>query len=199
MPRVARIVAPGSPHHVTQRGSRREPVFFDDADRQKYLMLLMECKDKYGPDVWACCLMTNHVHLVAVPRRAEALARALRDTHQAYAAWMNRRLRVSGHLRQERFYSTALDESHLWAAVAYVERNPVRAGMVERAEQHPWSSAAARCGQRSDPLLAADWPPGGVQIDWSAWLAREQPAEELQAIRGRTMTGRPCVVVCGAA
>ena len=192
MPRVARIVAPGFSHHVTQRGNRREPVFFEDADRQEYLMLLMDYRGKYGLDVWAYCLMTNHVHFVAVPRAADSLARTMRDTHQAYSSWLNRRLGQSGHVWQGRFYSTALDESHLWAAVAYVERNPVRAGLVERAEEYPWSSAAARCGRRQDPLLASDWPRGGKVTDWSAWLAGEPPAKQIDAIRGRTMTGRPC-------
>ena len=105
---------------------------------------------------------------------------------------MNRRLDQTGHVWQGRFYSTALDESHLWAAVGYVERNPVRAGMVRRAEKYPWSSAAAHCGHRPDPLLAGDWPPSEVDIDWSAWLAKEPPAEQVKAIRGQTMTGRPC-------
>ena len=192
MPRVARIVAPGFSHHVTQRGNRREPVFFEDADRQEYLMLLMDYRGKYGLDVWAYCLMTNHVHFVAVPRAADSLARTMRDTHQAYSSWLNRRLGQSGHVWQGRFYSTALDESHLWAAVAYVERNPVRAGMVDRAEEYPWSSAAARCGRRHDPLLASGWPMPGKKTDWSAWLAGELPAKQVEAIRGRTMTGRPC-------
>ena len=83
MPRVARIVAPGFPHHITQRGNRREPVFFDDADRQQYLMLLMDYRGKYGLDVWAYCLMTNHVHFVGVPQAADSLARTMRDTHQS--------------------------------------------------------------------------------------------------------------------
>jgi putative transposase len=116
----------------------------------------------------------------------------MRDTQQAYSAYMNRRLAQSGHLWQGRFYSTVLDESHLWAAVAYVERNPVRAGMVQRAEEYPWSSAAAHCGRRRDPVLAEDWPPAGVVPDRSAWLSQEQPADQVQAIRRRTLTGRPC-------
>lgn len=195
MPRVARIVAPGFPHHVTQRGNRREPVFFEDGHRHKYLLLLMDYKQRYGLDIWAYCLMTNHVHLVAVPHAADSLARTMRDTHQAYSSWLNRRLGQSGHLWQGRFYSTALDESHVWAAAAYVERNPVRAGMVPQAEEYAWSSAASHCGMRCDRLLAPDWPPEAVVSDWSAWLAREQAPEQVKAIRERTMTGRPCGAV----
>ena len=200
MPRVARIVAPGMPHHVTQRGNRREAVFFEPGDRQRYVMLLMDYRRRYGLDIWAYCLMTNHVHLLAVPRSADSLARTMRDTHQAYSAWLNRRLRQTGHIWQGRFYSTVLDDGHLWAAAAYVERNPVRAGLAARAEEYPWSSAAAHCGKRHDPLLATDWPPTDVGAygsavadgNWAAWLAREQPAEQVKAIRDRTMTGRPC-------
>ena len=111
--------------------------------------------------------------------------------------WRGRHTHVSsygqgGHLWQGRFYSTALDESHLWAAARYVERNPVRAGLVKRAEDYAWSSAAAHCGRRSDPVLGSDWPPAGVVADWSAWLAIEQEPQEIKTIRERTMTGRPC-------
>lgn len=191
MPRIARIVAPGFPHHVTQRGNRRADVFFDRADRQKYLMLLAGYMDRYGVDLWAYCLMTNHVHLVVVPKEDSSLGRTMRDAQQAYSCHVNRKLGQSGHLWHSRFYSTVLDESHLWAAVRYVERNPVRAGLAARAEEYAWSSAPAHCGLRSDPLLARGFPREGVVEDWSSWLAGEQ-AEQTDAIRSRTMTGRPC-------
>ena len=140
-------------------------------------MLLMKYKGRYGLDIWACCLMTNHVHFVAVPRWGDSLARTMRDTHQAYSSWLNRRLRLSGHVWQGRFYSTALDESHLWAPVAYVERKAVRAGMAARAEEYPWSSAAARCGKRPDPLLAVA-------------AATERRADRLVGVAGARAAGR---------
>jgi putative transposase len=117
----------------------------------------------------------------------------MRDTHTVYAMYFNSRTRLSGHRWQGRFYSTPLDENHLWAAVRYVEMNPVRAGMVERAEAHPWSSAAAHCGLRDDPVLSADFPPAGVVEDWRAWLRDgPQDIDTHDTIRKQTRTGRPC-------
>ncbi len=193
MSRVARVVVPGFPHHITQRGNRRADVFETDADRKAYLRFLKKYAEKRGLDIWAYCLMTNHIHLVAVPKTEEALGFAMRDTHTVYAMYFNSRTQLSGHLWQGRFYSTPLDENHLWAAVRYVEMNPVRAGMVERAEEHPWSSAVAHCGLCEDSVLSAEFPPPGLVRDWSAWLrsgAEDDAAYD--TIRKQTRTGRPC-------
>ena len=135
MSRVARIVAPGFPHHVTQRGNRRADVFEADTDYEAYLRFLKRYAGKRGLSIWVYCLMRNHIHLVAVPLRAESLGQALRDAHTVYAMYFNSRTQLSGHVWQGRFYSCPLDETHLWAAVRYVERNPVRAGMVENARR----------------------------------------------------------------
>ncbi len=191
MPRIARIVVPCFPHRVTQRGNRRSDVFFDEADRQKYLMLLADYKQRYGLDLWAYCLMTNHVHLVVVPKDETSLGRTMRDTHQAYSSHVNRKLNESGHLWQGRYFSSVLDESYLWSAVRYVERNPVRAGLVERAEQYPWSSAAGHCGLRIDPLLSGGMERSDYVGDWSAWLSSADGGDA-KVIRQKTMTGRPC-------
>ena len=140
--------------HVTQRGNARQQVFFDDADCRLYLDLLSEYSSDAGFHVWAYCLMPNHVHLVGVPERESSLAGALGRTHAGYARHFNLRTRGCGHVWQARFFSCPLDGAHLWRAMAYVERNPVRAGMVERAEQHRWSSAAAHLtGRDSGGLL----------------------------------------------
>lgn len=193
MSRVARVVVPGFPHHITQRGNRRADVFETDGDRKAYLRFLKQYSEKRGLDIWAYCLMTNHIHLVAVPKTEAALGFAMRDTHTVYAMYFNSRTQLSGHVWQGRFYSTPLDENHLWAAVRYVEMNPVRAGMVARAEEHPWSSAAAHCGLRDDPVLSTDYPPVGVVEDWRAWLRdRPEDNEAYDTIRKQTRTGRPC-------
>ena len=189
--RLARIVAPGFPHHITQRGNRHADVFFEPSDRQMYLSLLRRYSGKHGLSIWAYCLMTNHVHVVAVPQAADSLARTLRDAHQAYAVYQNRRQDQNGHLWQGRFFSCVLDDLHQWAAVRYVEQNPVRAGLVERCEDYEWSSAAAHCGLRADPLLARDFPPPGLIDDWAGWLA-VMKADEAKALRRQTKTGRPC-------
>ena len=145
-------------------------VFSDDADRERYCSLARHYAGRHGVDVWAYCLMPNHVHFVAVPKAETSLARWLRDAHTAYAHHVNRRQQENGHLWQGRFFSCVLDEAHLWAAVRYVERNPVKARLVRKAEAYAWSSAPAHCGRRSDPLLAPDFPPAGVVKDWSAFL-----------------------------
>lgn len=189
------MVMPGMPHHITQRGNRRADVFLSDADRVRYLALTAQYSARYSLAVWAYCLMSNHVHFVAVPSTAESLGCTLRDTHQVYAAWFNQRSGESGHLWQGRFYSCALDDAHLWAAVRYVERNPVRAGLVHRAEDWPWSSAASHCGLRSDGLLAPINMPWPV-TDWREYLRDE---DEIAAafIRKQTASGRPCGKIGG--
>lgn len=123
MARLARVVAPGFPHHVTQRGNRRQLVFFADEDYRTYLRLLQEQSLRWGLDVWAYCLMTNHVHLVAVPEQPESLARCLAKVHGRYAKRINARMGWRGYLWQARFGSSAMDNAHTLAAVRYVEQN----------------------------------------------------------------------------
>src|SRR3989304_6265032 len=139
MPRVARIVVPGMPHHITQRGNNRQAVFFVDDDRRMYLALLKAQAEIHGGGVLGYCLMTNHVHLIGVPQREESLAKAVGRTHFLYSQYINRFHKRSGHLWQNRFFSCALDEVHLLRALAYVERNPVRAKLVRLAWQYEWS------------------------------------------------------------
>jgi putative transposase len=179
------------PHHVTQRGNRGIAVFRDERDRQVYLSMLGRYASRRGLDIWAYCLMDNHIHLIAVPHTRESLALALRDAHTAYAAWANRQQGATGHLWQGRFFSCVMDETHLWAAVRYIERNPVRASLIERAQDYQWSSAAAHCGLRQDPLISPELPAYGVVRDWGAWLADEDEAVSME-IRRQTHTGRPC-------
>jgi len=180
------------PHHVTQRGNRRNNVFFTDADRQKYLALLKKYSKRYRLKIIAYCLMTNHVHLVVIPMEERSLGCAMRDVQKSYATYLNHRTGQTGHVWQRRYYSTVLDEDHLWTAIRYVEQNPVRARMVKRPEDYPWSSAAARCGLRTDPLLAQDFPVNGLIPDWSAWLREPTVDSREDAVRRHTSTGRPC-------
>ena len=191
MPRMARVVMPGEPHHVTQRGNRGQKVFFRKADRRRYLSLLAEYSAKHGLSIQAYCLMTNHVHVIVVPPDAGSLAATLKPVHLRYAQEINRRLDVTGVFWQGRFFSCPLDAKHFWAAVRYVEANPVRAGIVERAEDYPWSSAAARCGLRGDVGLAELPSEAGPARDWSTWLAGREDTELVERVRLSTRTGRP--------
>ncbi len=195
MPRSARAVFAGLPHHVTQRGNRREDVFFTDADRRAYLDWLAHYCAEEGVEVLGYCLMTNHVHPVAVPAREDGLQRALKPLHMRYAQRVNRRRGWKGHLWQGRFYSSALDEPYLWAALRYVERNPVRARMVRRAEAYPWSSAAAHCGESGHPVLTRrrDWLRRLAGVgDWSSWLSEGDEPEKLAVLRRNADKGLPC-------
>jgi putative transposase len=195
MPRAPRIVFPGLPHHVVQRGNRRCQVFFNDADRVTYLDWLGAYSQLHQVQILAYCLMPNHVHLVVVPEGAEGLEQVLRPLHMRYAQRINRNREWSGHLWQGRFFSAVLDESYLWAAIRYVERNPVRAGIVARAEHYRWSSAAAHCGLRADVLLttAETWQPTLAPVDsWEKWLATDEDARQLDVLRESVNKGLPC-------
>src|SRR5882672_3875733 len=158
MPRSHRITLPGFPHHVTQRGNRRANVFLDDSDRHIYLKMLVKRCIEYSLRIWAYCLMDNHVHLIAVPDREDSLSLALQQLHSGYATYFNLRHSKSGHLWQGRFKCAVMDSAHLWNGVRYVERNPVRAGIVARAQDYTWSSAASHCGLRADRILSNDLP-----------------------------------------
>src|SRR5713101_5616378 len=143
MPRMARAVAVGLPYHVTQRGNNRRRIFDTEQDRLVYLKLLREYADRRRLAIWGYCLMDNHVHLIAAPQREDALARTLRQAHADYARYANVKRRSSGHFWQNRYFSCALDRGHCWRTLAYVERNRVRAGMVEEAGDRGWSSGRA--------------------------------------------------------
>jgi len=195
MPRVARSVFAHVPHHVTQRGNRREDVFFTDEDRQIYLRWLREYAEKHHVDILAYCLMTNHIHLIAVPSSEEGLQQLLKPLHMRYAQRLNRAQGWKGHVWQGRYFSSALDEHYLWAALRYVERNPVRARLVRKAENYPWSSAGGHCGLRQDPLLTVQkyWRKQFEGVgDWSAWLAEGDEPDKLEILRRNADKGLPC-------
>ena len=143
MARLARIVIPAVPYHVTQRGNRRQQTFFCDEDYALYRDLLGQAARKAGSEIWSYCLMPNHVHIILVPSHEDGLRMTVADAHRRYTGFVNARHRWTGHLWQGRFGAVAMDEAHLMAAARYVALNPVRARIVERAQDWPWSSARA--------------------------------------------------------
>jgi putative transposase len=190
MARMGRVVLAGVPHHVTQRGVRSMAIFDSDADRREYLRLVGEQGERFGLRFLAYCLMTNHVHLVVVPAEQDSLARGIGEAHRLYTRMVNFRQGVRGYLFQGRFHSCALDEAHLVSAVRYVERNPVRAGLVQVAWEYGWSSARYHVGRRkTDPIACDAEELAGIR-DWREFL-RSDPAE-LALLRDKTRTGRPC-------
>ncbi len=194
MPRIARVVAAGIPHHVTQRGNACQTVFDDSADRRVYLSLLRRYASEHGLGIWAWCLMTNHIHLLAVPKTGTGLANALGHTHRDYARYHNARSGKSGHLWQARYYSCPVDTPGVCTVMAYIERNPVRAGLVDRAEDYPWSSAVGHVTGRDESgfLDTALWLEDYTKERWRETLRVGIDDEALgERIRLATMTGRP--------
>jgi len=153
MARMARVVAAGVPHHVTQRGNRRQQVFFSDADYQSYMQLLAASCREAQVAVWAYCLMPNHVHLVLVPRDEDGLRAALADAHRRYSREINFREGWRGYLWQGRFASFPMDDNYLLTCARYAELNPVRARLVGRAREWRWSSARAHLKGQDDALV----------------------------------------------
>lgn len=167
-------------------------VFPSDEERRFYLSMLHQCADRYGFRLWAYCLMANHVHMIGIAEDANAMSQALGLTHQRYSSATNALRGWTGNLWANRFYSTVLDEEHLWAAVRYVELNPVRSGLVTNALDYRWSSARSNAGLRDDPLLDLNRPFPGAFPDWPAYLASGLKPEELVKLRMNISTGRPC-------
>lgn len=192
MPRISRAVAVGYPHHITQRGNYRQTVFTSDEDLNKYLQLLQKYSAKYSLKIWAYCLMSNHVHYVAVPMNDYSLAKTFNALHMMYTRYFNQKSGGNGHLWQGRFYSCVLDEPHVYAAMRYVENNPVRAKMVDRPENYQWSSAASHVYKHPDPVLAEGCYLTEVVKDWREYLYGNADPHMTAALIQSTKTGRPC-------
>lgn len=189
MPRMARVVVPGYPHHVTQRGNRRQAVFLADDDWSMYLSLIGTACRETGTRVLAYCLMPNHVHFVMVPSHDDGLRAVLADAHRRYTRRVNFREGWRGHLWQERFHSFVMDEPHLQAAIPYVEYNPVRAGLCEAPSEWPWSSAAERGSNSPDNLV--NWQLRNDLFGTAPAPGIANPADAIEAVRLHTRTGRP--------
>lgn len=190
MARMPRLVVPGYPHHVTQRGNRRMKTFFSDLDYQYYLDLLSDAKEEAGVEVWAYCLMPNHVHFVLVPEFEYSLSRLFRTVHRHYSRTINFRENWKGHLWQERFHSFVMDEHYLLATVRYVELNPVKAKLCFSAEEWRWSSARAHFRGIDDKVVTVRPMLERVR-SWNDYLFLEQEGVELVNISQRSRTGRP--------
>jgi putative transposase len=192
MPRIARIIAPGYPHHITQRGNNRAMVFFDDEDRQTYLKLLAGYARKHALQILAYCLMDNHVHLLAVPETETALARGIGLTNQVYTQYLNRKLNQSGRVWQNRFFSCVVEnEQYLWAVARYIERNPLKVGLAKSAEGYRWSSAKSHLTGADDAVLSStSWLDPSERAAYSEFVLDENDEVD-EAIRKATRTGRP--------
>ena len=191
MARIARLVVPGLPHHVTQRGNRKEKTFFEEGDYRLYLNLLAEASAKAQTEVWAYCLMPNHVHVILTPSDPDGLRRTFADVHRRYSRMINARQGWTGHLWQGRFGSVVMDEDQLLNAARYVSLNPVRARLVSKAENWRWSSVRAHLSGADDAVVKVAPVLSRVE-DFAAYL--DQDFDETQAfaaLRRAETTGRP--------
>ncbi len=191
MARLARIVIPGLPHHVTQRGNRRAQTFFEDGDYELYRDLLAQAARKAGAEIWCYCLMPNHVHVIIVPSDEDGLRRTFADAHRRYTGYINARMRVTGHLWQGRFGSVVMDEDHLFHAVRYVSLNPVRAKLVKRAQDWPWSSVKAHMRGRDDKLVVVKPVLERVAGFRKFLNGADEDAPEYKILRQGETIGRP--------
>lgn len=179
---------------MTQRGNRRERVFHSPGDLAAYLDLLHKYSSEFGIEIVAYCLMPNHVHIVLVPAHRDGMHRALKAVHGRYAQRVNCLRKQRGHVWQDRFFSSPLDAAYFANAVRYVELNPVRAGMVARAEGFRWSSAQAHCGLVSDRVIGyatLSATLGGIG-NWANWLSEGISDEALNTLRRHNGRNLPC-------
>jgi putative transposase len=190
MARLARLVIPGMPHHITQRGNRRQQTFFCEEDYAAYLELMAEWCREEGVTIWSYCLMPNHTHLIAVPQSEGSLRRAIGEAHRRYTRRINFREKWRGYLWQGRFASFVMDEPYLLAAARYIELNPVRARLVPDAAEWRWSSARAHLAGRDDCLVKVA-PLLAMVSDWRGLLQSAVREEDLQELRAHARTGRP--------
>lgn len=194
MPRIARVVGVGYPHHITQRGNYSQDVFLDDKDREIYVKWINEYSDKYGVSLLGDCLMPNHVHFIGIPAKEDSLAKTFNATHMRYAQYFNEKIGTKGHLWQGRFYSCVLEENHLIAAAKYIERNPVRAKLVNKPWEWKWSSASVHIGTNDvqiiklkDLFRIIDMP----QEVWKSFIDTDDNGKEVECIKKFTLTGWP--------
>ena len=190
MARLSRIVVPGYPHHITQRGNRRQETFFCDDDYRQYINLMAEWCGRCGVDIWAYCLMPNHIHLIAVPKEKDSMHKAIGEAHRRYARMINFREGWRGYLWQGRFSSFVMNERYLLAAVRYIELNPVRAELVTDPILYSWSSAKAHIEGCDDKLVSVS-PLLELIPDWKEFLKSGLQAKEYQKLRRHERTGRP--------
>lgn len=190
MPRLPRIVAPGVPHHVTQRGNRRQQTFFQPSDYFIYRSLVREQCRRRDVEIWTYCLMPNHVHWVLSPATSRGLSLAVGEAHRRYTLMINRRMGWKGYLWQGRFESFPMEDTHLFNGVRYVLMNPVRAGLVARADQWPFSSVRAHVRGRSDGIVDPSHLAELVD-DWRIFLSQDLDCASAEQMRLHQRTGRP--------
>lgn len=196
MPRKPRLIEEGAPHHITQRGNRKELLFFDQLDRVVYKKLLKKFMLLWQVEILAYCLMTNHIHLILVPSSRAGLIRMMNTVQTKYAFYINQKRKTCGHTWHSRYFCSPLDHDYMWTAIRYVELNPVRANMVEFAEDYPWSSARFHCDANCfDSILTHDSKWANIlamRNNWQRWLREDELEENINIFRKQHSQDLPC-------
>src|SRR4030067_1544758 len=192
MPRIARIVGAGYPHHIIQRGNNRERVFMNFRDYEKYLSSLSKYSEEKEAALLAYCLMPNHIHLLVRPSEEEALPKMMQGVTLCYSKYFNGENGRTGRLWEGRYYSTLIvGDSYLWTVSKYIENNPVRAGVVKRPEDYLYSSAKAHLLGRRDPLLKEPLFDKSELNEYKRFIRSEEDKKIIEEIRKQTRLGKP--------
>lgn len=194
MARIARVVVPGLPHHITQRGNYQQDTFIDDTDRKRYLSLVEEYSKKHGVSLLSYCLMSNHVHYIAIPEEKDSLARAFKTAHMRYSQYFNKKVGIFGHLWQGRFYSCVLDELYLMNTARYIERNPIRGGLAKKPWDWRWSSAVSHINNGKEGIVKLGDLFSIIDMNYEKWrlyIDEKEDSKKIDEIKKHTMTGRP--------
>jgi len=192
MPRIARIVHAGYPHHIIQRGNNRQSIFWNDQDRRLYLMLLKKYSKLCECKIHAYCLMTNHVHILAVPQHNLSLSKMMQKISLTFTQHINRKYRRTGRLWECRFHSALVDtDAYFLTVCRYIERNPTRAKMVNKPTEYPWSSAKTNTSQNSDNIIEPIWNTYVEREEYIRFLNKNEEKEEIELIAKSTITGKP--------
>src|SRR4030042_4368987 len=192
MPRIARIVGAGYPHHIVERGNNRERVFANPIDYEKYLSFLSKYSEEKEAAVLAYCLMPNHIHFLVRPSGEEALAKMMQGVTLCYSKYFNRENGRTGRLWESRYYSTVIDgDSYLWTVSKYIENNPMRAGIVKKPEDYPYSSAKAHILRKENPILKEPLFDKGELDEYRRFVKLEEDKRILEEIRKQTRSGKP--------
>jgi putative transposase len=192
MPRIARIVGIGYPHHIIQRGNNRQKIFFDQEDRRLYLKWLRKYCLECGCTIHAYCLMSNHVHLLIVPQYNYSLAKIMQKLSLRFTQHINKKYNRTGRLWECRFYSALVDkESYLWSIGRYIERNPVRAKIVSKPDEYRWSSAKVNITGKEMDFIKPIWQDDTERKEYSTFLNNPDKEEEIEIIKKSTISGKP--------
>ena len=192
MPRIARIVGIGYPHHIIQRGNNRQNIFFDQEDKRLYLGWLKKYSLECSCTIHAYCLMNNHVHLLVVPQYNYSLAKTMQKLSLTFTQYINKKYKRTGRLWECRFYSALVDkELYLWSVGRYIERNPVRAKIVSKPDEYRWSSAKANIIDKEMDFIKPIWQDDTEREEYNTFLNNPDKEEDIELIKKSTISGKP--------